>query len=72
MISGGNALAPGPGSRGKAAFRWRPFIIRFERFTFFKPPALPEVYDLDERELAEEHNRPEAARRNPDIQKFKR
>jgi hypothetical protein len=22
------------------------FSTRFERFTFFKPPALPEVYDL--------------------------
>ena len=45
MVSGRSALAPGPGSRGKAAFRWRPFIVRFERSLFLKPPALPEVYD---------------------------
>ena len=36
MISAGNALDPGPGNRGKATFRRRPFIIRFERLTVFQ------------------------------------
>jgi hypothetical protein len=26
--------------------RWLPVVIRFERFTHFKPPALTEVTDL--------------------------
>jgi len=36
MISACNGLAPGPGNGGKATFRWRPLIIRFERFPGFQ------------------------------------
>ncbi|MCW4050917.1 MAG: hypothetical protein NWE89_14405 [Candidatus Bathyarchaeota archaeon] len=29
-----------------ATFRWPKVFNRFERFTFFKPPAMPVVYDF--------------------------
>jgi hypothetical protein len=35
MISADNALDPGPGNRGKATFRWSPFIIGFEGLAVF-------------------------------------
>jgi hypothetical protein len=43
MISACNALAPGPGTRGKAHFRWRPFQSALSGSLFFIPPALLEV-----------------------------
>ncbi len=46
MISAGDALDPGPGNRGEAAFRRRPFIIRFERFTVFQASGSAGGHDL--------------------------
>ncbi len=43
MVFGPQALAPGPGTKAKATFRTATDSIRFERFTVFKPPALPEA-----------------------------
>jgi len=43
IVSARKALAPGPGTRGRAAFRWRSFIIRIERFLGFRLTALPGV-----------------------------
>jgi hypothetical protein len=35
--------APGPGTKSKATFRWRPFQSALSGSLFFIPPALPEV-----------------------------
>jgi hypothetical protein len=46
MVSARNALGPGPGNRGKATFRWVPFIIRFERFPVFQPAGSAAGHDF--------------------------
>jgi hypothetical protein len=43
MIFADKVLAPGPGTRSKATFRWCPFQSVLSRSLFFIPPALPEV-----------------------------
>ena len=46
MVSAGNALAPGPGTRVKATVRWCPLIIRFEQFTVFQASGSPGGHDF--------------------------
>jgi hypothetical protein len=43
MIFAQKLLVPGPGTKPRAAFRWRPFQSALSGSRFFKPPALPEV-----------------------------
>ena len=43
MIFAQKLLAPGPGTKPRATFRWRPFQSALSGSLFFKPPALPEV-----------------------------
>ena len=48
MVSACKALAPGPGNRGKAIFRWWPLIFRFERLPVFQASgSAPEVMTQD-------------------------
>ena len=49
MVSARKALGPGPGNRGKATFRWRTFIIRFERFPGFQASGSAGGHDPRER-----------------------
>jgi hypothetical protein len=46
MIFAQKLLAPGPGTKSRATFRWRPFQSVFSGSLFFIPPALPEVMIL--------------------------
>ena len=43
MIFVQKLLAPGPGTKSRATFRWRPFQSALSGSLFFIPPALPEV-----------------------------
>ena len=43
MIFGDQALAPGPGTRAKATFRWPQTKSALSGSCIFKPPALLEV-----------------------------
>jgi hypothetical protein len=43
MVFGHQVLAPGPGTRWEATFRWHPVESALSGSRFFKPPALPEV-----------------------------
>ena len=46
MIFVREVLAPGPGTRSKATFRWRPFQSVLSGSLFFIPPPLVEVMIL--------------------------
>jgi hypothetical protein len=54
MIFAQKVLAPGPGTKSKATFRWRPLQSALSGSLFFTPPALPEVmiWILESEEVA--------------------
>ena len=52
MIFVREVFAPGPGTRSKATFRWRPFQSALNGSLFFIPPPLVEVMILANKNLS--------------------